>query len=102
MKNKRGAARLIELEVLRWIDYHTRDTDYFVYLRAIARNSDIDVEYVRVAARRLWKVDGLIEFRNGLIDEDGFLAGSGYRITRKGIRYMDLIERRKKWKLVHD
>lgn len=56
----------------------------------LAEEAELEVSQVRRAVRALTR-KGLAAYERGLFDEDGMVAGSGYRATQAG---KDLIERR--------
>jgi hypothetical protein len=65
-------------------DHPVFGKDFYSNLSAIADTANIDKEAARFACRRL-RDKGLAVFCRGLWTDDGMPAGSGYKITEKGI-----------------
>jgi hypothetical protein len=79
------AVKRIEDEVLNVLKDLQSDQweewQYF-YKKAITKRCTIDEIWVTVALKSL-RLKGLVEFRRGLMNEDGEVAGAGYRTTSK-------------------
>ena len=58
------------------------------YFRYIAKNTGLEERQVKCSVRSLAR-KGLAEYLRGLFDEDGFVAGSGYRATELGRKLGD-------------
>jgi DNA-binding MarR family transcriptional regulator len=61
------------------------------YFRYIAKNTGLEERQVKRSVRSLAR-KGLAEYVRGLFDEDGFVAGSGYRATELGRKLGDKLE----------
>jgi hypothetical protein len=59
------------------------NNDFYHGLSRIARDAGIDKEDARFICQRL-RNKGLAKYSNGLMNEDGEVAGSGYAITDCG------------------
>lgn len=57
--------------------------EWYVGLRFIAGETGMHIDIVRGVLTELREL-GLAEYRRGLMDEDGMVAGSGYCQTRAG------------------
>ena len=58
------------------------------YFRYVAKDTGLEEKQVKRAVRSLAR-KGLAEYVRGLFDEDGFVAGSGYRATELGRKLGD-------------
>lgn len=63
-------------------EYWNDDCDC-LYMRTIAKETKLEIFQVKRSVRSLAR-KGLTEYVRGLFDEDGMVAGSGYRATREG------------------
>lgn len=74
-----------ELAVLKVL-YRTTDAfgENCIYFRTIASDAEMSISEVSKAARSL-KAMGLVQFKRGLMRDDGMMAGSGYAITSDGV-----------------
>jgi len=61
------------------------DQHFYFAFDTISDGTKIDRKTVRRACRSL-KRKGLTAFRNGLFNEDGAVAGSGYAATEQGFK----------------
>lgn len=59
----------------------------FWYFRGIANHVDMNEKEVRRKVRSLSR-KGLTEYKQGLFNEDGQVAGSGYRVTEAGRKFI--------------
>jgi len=60
------------------------DEDFCTYFRVLVSFSNgLDKTQVKRSVRSLTR-KGLAEYQRGLMDDDGTVAGSGYRISRAG------------------
>ena len=57
--------------------------EYAYYTRTIASSTGLDHRITRLALRALSR-KGVAELVRGLMSDDGYLAGSGYRVTDAG------------------
>ncbi len=73
------------LEVLAGI--YGNDADC-MYMKYIAKELGLEYRQVKRAVRSLAR-KGLAEYVRGLFDDDGMVAGSGYRATEKGWNLID-------------
>lgn len=65
------------------------DGAWYASFKLISRHSGVpDLKQVRRIVRRLAR-QGFAEFRNGLMSEEGEVAGSGYAITDAGLKKLD-------------
>lgn len=73
--------------------FHAMCSGDFAYygFKPIAHHTGLDVRRVRTLARVLTR-SGLLEYRAGLFNEDGGVAGAGYTITSKGRAVARIIE----------
>jgi len=70
---------------------------YGAFIKPVADKMDVDREVARMALRIL-RSQGLAEYVNGLFNEDGMTAGSGYTLTERGfIAYRALPDLRRDW-----
>lgn len=83
MKPKISHSEIKCLEVL--VEYYSHDCNC-LYFRAFPEKTGLTLIGVKRAVRSLAK-KGLAEYVRGLFDEDGFVAGSGYRATYEGANY---------------
>lgn len=60
---------------------------YGVYFRTIVTGTGLRLDQVRRSVRALAR-KGLVELNRGLFTDDGMIAGSGYGLTREGIRWV--------------
>lgn len=77
------AIKAIEDHVIVALDNNSTGEGWYVYTKAIARNLNIPIDWARTALRSL-REKGLVEYRRGLMNEDGEVAGSGYGLTQEG------------------
>lgn len=78
-----------ELAVLRIIAEDYDDVDWRAwYMRGIAKELKVEIPQVRRALRSLAR-KGLAAYERGLFDEDGQVAGSGYRCTKAGFELVE-------------
>ncbi|MCH8965979.1 MAG: hypothetical protein IIB58_13540 [Planctomycetes bacterium] len=68
--------------------------EFFFPFASIMQASGLTRSEVRTACRSL-RAQGLAEFSNGLVAEDGDMVGSGYAITPAGQVVIDANERAK-------
>src|SRR5258708_5451816 len=54
------------------------------YARAVAKTTGLEVNEARNALRSLMR-KGLVEYHRGLFNDDGFVAGSGWRCSPAGL-----------------
>mgnify|MGYP001603044916 CR=1 FL=1 len=73
------------LEMLVTIYGNESDCMYMTY---IAKELKLDYSQVRRAVRSLAR-KGLAEYLRGLQDDEGLVAGSGYRATEKGAIFLN-------------
>lgn len=64
--------------------------EWFFHLRCFTTD-ELTKDTVRGLMRSLTD-RGLVEYRSGLVDEDGYLAGAGYGITQKGLDWLSAHE----------
>lgn len=57
--------------------------DICIYTRTIAREANLDFQQAKRSVRALVR-KGLAELVRGLMTDEGYLAGSGYRLTPQG------------------
>ena len=70
--------------------------DYFVYTNTLVSKIGIEKEWVTAGLLTL-RNEGLVVFQRGLMNEEGFTAGSGYGLTKKGKAAVEsMLGRRKK------
>ena len=82
MKNKITLSKIQKKCLLFLAAYHDQEADC-VFMNYIAEQTGLSYREVRLAVRALAR-KGLTEYVRGLFDEDGFVAGSGYRATFEG------------------
>lgn len=70
-----------ERKVLAYLAEEYEECAY--YFRSIVKHTALELKDVRRACRSLSK-KGYAEYRRGLFDDDGMVAGSGYQATRDG------------------
>lgn len=63
--------------------YHGTDDWGALYMRAIVAGTDFELHQVRRSVRSLAR-KGYAQYERGLVDEDGMMAGAGYRATEEG------------------
>ncbi len=61
------------------------------YMRHIAKETGIEYRLVRIACRSMAR-KGLTEYTGPLFDDDGRVAGSGYRATPQGIEVFERVQ----------
>lgn len=74
--------------------YRDRALDYpdsFFGFRSLCGDTGFDYKKVRRISRLLRR-EGLLEYECGLFDPDGRVAGSGYRITKRGQTLLEIGE----------
>lgn len=59
--------------------------EFFAYFRILENDTKLQTWQVRKACRGLAR-KGLAEFKKGLMNEDGEVAGAGYTITEEGAK----------------
>jgi hypothetical protein len=69
------------------------NSDWCYYLSTFCECVDLPRPYVQIALKEL-RNDGLVEYVRGLFTEDMMTAGSGWRITPKGITLAEQLFRR--------
>ena len=80
-----------ELEVLKVLaeSYHDVDDWGALYLRGITAETKLDTGQARRAVRSLAR-KGLAQYERGLVDEEGMMAGAGYRATAAGKKLAEM------------
>jgi Mn-dependent DtxR family transcriptional regulator len=91
--------------IKRWILFAINEfcpgDDYFIYTRELAEIIGIEKGWVTVGLLELRNED-LVMLQRGLMNEDGFTAGSGYGLTEKGkIMVESMLGRQKKLETSH-
>ncbi len=77
-----------ELKCLKILVKYYLQYDAGVFFDTIAKETKIAKNKVRCAVRSLAR-KGLVEYFTGLMDDDGFLVGSGYCVTQKGVKIIN-------------
>ena len=65
--------------------------DYFFGFKTLCERTGFDFKKVRRISRHLRR-EGLVEYECGLFDGHGQVAGSGYRITKRGHSILEIGE----------
>jgi len=68
-------------------EYYDADANC-MYFRGVVEQTKLELKEVRRAVRSLAR-KGLAQFERGLFDDDGQVAGSGYRCTLEGVNFLE-------------
>lgn len=92
---KNTTAKVSEREKLALMALYETYSDYgdeqCIYFRTIAERSGLPLDKVRRTVRALAR-KGLAVYERGLFDDDGMVAGSGYRCSEEGAELASAIE----------
>ncbi len=83
-----------ELQCLEALAEHYSEDCDCLYMRSIARITNLTIPQVRRSVRSLAR-KGLTKYVRGLFDEDGMVAGSGYCCTQEGSDLVRLIYKKR-------